>query len=801
MKYAGLWSDGVDMLAGVLALTAGSGGSYVRVFPLDAGTRMPRTMRRSTLRVSTSSDQHVRGIWSDRTTMWVSSPLAENSAGTLKVLRAYVAAGVKANSPAFFGVARFADDFATSVAENTEGYALDLRVLDLEDGPNDLTLELSGVDAGLFEVSSDKKIVLKDGAVFNFESPADMGTDANDNVYELTVTVTDSKNDENDPDPDADDTVNVRITVTDTVEFPPDAPTALMISDETYDSLGVSWTAPPEIVPPLTDYAIQWRKAGQVPADVWKDATYVRVGTGATIGRLPDYDTSYEVRVAAVNGVLVNGVNHGEWSAIANGATNRRKPDDDILLHADNDAPQGMSSDGTSLWVTDSTDDVLYRHNLADLTAAATTFSIADAPGGSVGVWSNGATVWVAPDSDGQVSRLASQSRCTDADDCVQAYDIATGNRQGPKEVQLPDGTDFSGLWSDGEILWVLDTGDDSVIPFDLATGERLSGRDITFDDEMASFTFYGGVWSDGVRMWVATGILNDGPVRLESHVRVYPLEGLAEGVVRPEAYKPLDFEVGGIAPNAANGIWSDRDTLWVSSVEFRNDDATRRVLHAYVAKGAVANSPAFFGAARFADTLAVEVAENTTGYRLDLRPGDADDELSDLTLELSGDDAGLFDMDADGVITPKAGTTFDFEDPADGGTDAGDNAYELTVTITDLENADGGDDPVIDQTVNITITITNVDEAPGTITLNPAEPVVLQQITASLTDPDAVTADNPTGEIDPGWQWQVADADSDNPFWQAATGTGVNTNRYTPARADLGRLLRVSALYSERHL
>ena len=157
----------------------------------------------------------------------------------------------------------------------------------------------------------------------------------------------------------------------------------------------------------------------------------------------------------------------------------------------------------------------------------------------------------------------------------------------------------------------------------------------------------------------------------------MFPLDGTG---TRTSAH---DLVVAAGNLGYVSGVWSDRETLWVSGANFENDDGNK-VLHAYVAKGAVANSPAFFGAARFATTLDVEVAENTAGYdlrALDVERGDT------LTTALSGADASLFDIDAAGVIALKNNGTFDFESPTDAGAN---NVYELTVTVRDSKNADG---------------------------------------------------------------------------------------------------------------
>ena len=274
--------------------------------------------------------------------------------------------------------------------------------------------------------------------------------------------------------------------------------------------------------------------------------------------------------------------------------------------------------------------------------------------------------------------------------------------------------------------------------------------------------------------------------------MRVYPLDAS----VRMPADIALDLEVSAstlgsefAAFNKAVGIWSDRETLWLSSSETDNDDGDK-VLHAYVAAGAVANSPAFFGAARFAETLDVEVAENTEGYTLDLRPGDVEEDLSDLTLgALGGADAALFDIDAAGVVTLKNNATFDFESPTDAGNN---NVYELTATVRDSKAEDGTDDAATDQTVALTITVTDEAEGVAVVAASPSPPLVGWPVTAVLTDAMGDVA-TPTA-----WAWEVADS-AEASTWATATGDGAATAAYTPVEADLDRFLRVTATHQRR--
>ena len=169
----------------------------------------------------------------------------------------------------------------------------------------------------------------------------------------------------------------------------------------------------------------------------------------------------------------------------------------------------------------------------------------------------------------------------------------------------------------------------------------------------------------------------------------------------------------------------------------------------------------------------------------------DAADPLADLKWSLSGADASKFE------ITGTAGTRTlafkanpDYESPGDSG---GDNVYEVTVVVTDSKgNTDEQD---------VTVKVTDIEE-PGTIELSTLQPRVGFPVTATLTDPDNVTA----GSV--SWQWYrgtgeivtddlpeecpTADANNICAIKDAASGT------YTPVTDDIGDILNAVAQYTD---
>ena len=152
--------------------------------------------------------------------------------------------------------------------------------------------------------------------------------------------------------------------------------------------------------------------------------------------------------------------------------------------------------------------------------------------------------------------------------------------------------------------------------------------------------------------------------------------------------------------------------------------------------------------------TNSVTVAENSTGTVIDIDAvDDMDSEGNGLVYTLSGADANLFSIDANGVIT--FNNPPDFDVPLDSNSD---NVYEVTVTVTD---SDGLTDTQV-----ISISVTNENDNPPvvadtdtTIDENSADGTVV--ITVTATDADGDTPQDFTivsGNTD-------VDADGNSPF------------------------------------
>ena len=185
--------------------------------------------------------------------------------------------------------------------------------------------------------------------------------------------------------------------------------------------------------------------------------------------------------------------------------------------------------------------------------ASTTAFSLAPENGSPSGIWSNGATAWVADAEDGK----------------LYAYRLAEGSREPERDVTTEPGP--LGLWSDGETVWVAALGGE-LSAYDLADGSRRAERDVEVVANRAAV----GLWSDGQTVWV-TDWLGD-------RAHAYRL---ADG--ERAAARDIRLAPGNLLPL---GLSSDGETLWVADWEerlyaYRLSDGERETEREVTAGGA----------------------------------------------------------------------------------------------------------------------------------------------------------------------------------------------------------------------
>ena len=166
-------------------------------------------------------------------------------------------------------------------------------------------------------------------------------------------------------------------------------------------------------------------------------------------------------------------------------------------------------------------------------------------------------------------------------------------------------------------------------------------------------------------------------------------------------------------------------------------------------------------------------------------------DDAANLKWSLSGADAGKFDISTTGGATRTLSLKAAARLRVSLEILAGNNVYEVTVKVTDSKsNSDEQD---------VTVKVTNMEEL-GTIELSTLQPRVGFPVTATLADPDNVTADSVS------WQWyrgsniqttslpaECAETTLDNcAIKDAASDT------YTPVADDIGDTLNAVATYTD---
>ena len=155
-------------------------------------------------------------------------------------------------------------------------------------------------------------------------------------------------------------------------------------------------------------------------------------------------------------------------------------------------------------------------------------------------------------------------------------------------------------------------------------------------------------------------------------------------------------------------------------------------------------------------------------------------DEEGGVTWSLTGADAGDFEIDSGGNVTFKE--TPSFEDPKDSG---GDNVYNFTVVVTDVESETNRRTAM----QAVTVTVRDIEET-GVIQVNNVDPAVGDTITFMLSDPDGGIDTNPTAI-----SWTLFADGQSLPVGSIA----ATTQTYIVDEDDAGKELRAEVTYYDR--
>ncbi len=223
-----------------------------------------------------------------------------------------------------------------------------------------------------------------------------------------------------------------------------------------------------------------------------------------------------------------------------------RNPAQDFntLKAAGNDDPVGLWSDGATLWISDDQDDKIYAYKMSDkIRDPAKDFDTsllrADEHKEVRDIWSDGITMWVL---DGRIKK-------------IYAYNLKSKQRDPSKDFNtLSAAGNNSGwhLWSDGTTMWVMDYTDAKIYAYKMSDKSRDPAKD--FDANILNAngnTPVSDLWSDGTTLWVAD----------RGGTKIY-----AYNVASKQREPAKDFGTLVAAGNEhPRGLWSDGTTMWVS--------------------------------------------------------------------------------------------------------------------------------------------------------------------------------------------------------------------------------------------
>ena len=257
----------------------------------------------------------------------------------------------------------------------------------------------------------------------------------------------------------------------------------------------------------------------------------------------------------------------------------------DTLRAAGNTEPNGIWSNGTTVWIADVSNAKLYAYSQADgARDGDKDIAVNGVIMAPTGIWSDSTTIWVI----GPVKMTAF------------AYTLGSGARDSDSDISL--GSDLTlpvDTWSDGVTMWVLDSHDDKLYAYTLADGTRDSDKDIDLAGDNAAPL---GVWSNGTTVWVTD----------RDDRKLYAYSFLGERVTGHD----IDLH----SRNAdAGAIWGNGDTLWV--VNDINDVSSpfNRVFTYNNVPVTVSFGQSSYTVAESDDTSTTEVAENAVEVKVTL--------------------------------------------------------------------------------------------------------------------------------------------------------------------------------------
>ena len=221
-----------------------------------------------------------------------------------------------------------------------------------------------------------------------------------------------------------------------------------------------------------------------------------------------------------------------------------------VSLLTTNSVPFGIWTYGDTMYVVDDDDKYVYAYRWKDNDNDASTnisdrlndkeFSLANANGDAKGMWGNADTIWVVNDEGGHSSN-----------DKIYAYERSGGARDSSKDfdnLMAAGNVSPSGIWTDGNSMFVADRGDDKIYAYNISDKLRNENREISLKSGNGNPQ---GIWGRDGKLWVVndgTDNTNDDSVDKVFIYNVPP---------KPSLY-------GDLSSSAPTGIWGNADTVWV---------------------------------------------------------------------------------------------------------------------------------------------------------------------------------------------------------------------------------------------
>lgn len=248
-------------------------------------------------------------------------------------------------------------------------------------------------------------------------------------------------------------------------------------------------------------------------------------------------------RRAIFSGLLLAGL------AAANAATfTERNPaqDFDNLKNAGNTSPQGLWSNGATMWVADGSDGKLYAYRMSDKTRDPLKDFDTLSPAGNnlpTGLWSNGITMWVTDWQDKKIYAYKMSDKSRDPDKDFDTLSAAGNIRP-------------TGIWSDGDTMWVSDTAD-TIFAYKMSDRSRNPAKDFNIRSLIGN-QYVQDIWSDGTTLWAADFAGSRGTDKL-----------YAFSLSKRNRDAAKDFNTLESAGNdQPRGLWSDGITMWVADAK-----------------------------------------------------------------------------------------------------------------------------------------------------------------------------------------------------------------------------------------